>query len=207
MATTDGIAATTDAIRALLDGAAKESPTLSGVTVAIYQANDLQQELTAKTETTLSVFLHRISVSPHRRNVPIRTGPHGEHYRPPIPVDLYYLVIAWASDARTSQRLLGWAVRVLEDTPVLPSALLNDNGWDGTFAADETVELVWAPLNMQEEYDMWQIAQHNQQPSASYVARTVAIESRRILPEYGLVQTTEWDYDPEGPQVTVGGAP
>lgn len=207
MATTDAIAATTDAIRALLDGAAKESPAFSNVAISIYQSDDLQQALAAKTDATISVFLHRISVSPNRRNVPIRTGPHGERYRPPIPVDLYYLVIAWASDARTSQRLLGWAVRVLEDTPVLPSALLNDNGWDGTFYPDETVELTWAPLSMQEEYDMWQIAQQNQQPSASYVARTVAIESRRILPEYGLVQTTEWDYDPEGPQVSVGSSP
>lgn len=200
MASPDGIAATTDAIRALLDGAAKESTLFSGVNVAIYQSDDLQTALNSTTVPTVSVFLHRISVSPHRRNVPVRTGPHGERYRPAIPVDLYYLITAWAGDARMSQRLLGWAVRVLEDTPVLPSALLNDNGWDGTFYPDETVELSWAPLSMQEEYDMWQIAQTNQQPSASYVVRTVAIESRRIVPEYPLVQTTEWDYDPDGPQ-------
>jgi Pvc16 N-terminal domain len=199
MASTDAIAATTDAIRALLDGAAKESPTFSGITVSIYQSDDLQEALKADTTAMLSVLLHRISLSPNRRNVPVRTGPHGERYRPAIPVDLYYLVTAWAGEARTSQRLLGWAVRVLEDTPVLPSALLNDNGWDGTFYPDETVELTWAPLSMQEEYDMWQVAQNNQQPSASYVARTVAIESTRIVPEYALVQTTEWDYDPEGP--------
>src|SRR5438552_12298709 len=100
MASPDAIAATTDAIRALLDGAAKESPTFSGITVSIYQSDDLQRALRPTTTSTVSVLLHRISVSPHRRNVPVRTGPHGERYRPPIPVDLYYLVTAWAGDPR-----------------------------------------------------------------------------------------------------------
>ncbi len=31
----------------------------------------------------------------------------------------------------------------------------------------EKVELCWAPLTTAEEYDVWQIAQTNQQPSAS----------------------------------------
>jgi hypothetical protein len=90
--------------------------------------------------------------------------------------------------------LLGWAVRTIEDNLILPSALLNDNGWDGTFAIDESVELTWAPLTPQEEFDLWQIAQTNQQPSASYVARTVAIESRLTLDQYAAVQTTQFDH-------------
>jgi hypothetical protein len=199
MAGTDAIAATTDAIRTLLDGVAKDSATFSTVNVAIFQSDDLQTPLTAETSPSVSVLLHRVSVSPARRNAPVRIGPLGERYRPAIPLDLYYLVTAWAGDPRMSQRLLGWAVRALEDAPILPSALLNDNGWDGTFSPEETVELTWAPLTPQDEFDIWQVAQTNQQPSASYVARTVAIESRRTIPEYALVQSTEWDYDPEGP--------
>lgn len=199
MASPDGIAATTDAIRALLDGAAKDSGTFTTVPVKVYQSDDLQQPLTADTPATVSVLLHRVSVSPARRNVPLRTGPLGERFRPPIPLDLFYLVSAWAGDSRMQQRLLGWAVRMLEDTPILPSALLNQNGWAGTFAPNETVELTWAPLTPQEEFDIWQIAQTNQQPSASYVARTVAIESRQQLHEYELVQSTEFDYAPGVP--------
>lgn len=199
MAGTDAIAATTDAIRALLDGAAKDTAAFSNVTVSIFQSDNLQTQLSSETKATLSVLLHRISVSPARRNVPVRIGPLGERYRPAIPLDLYYLVTAWAGEARIAQRLLGWAVRILEDTPILPSALLNENGWAGTFSADETVELTWAPLTPSDEFDIWQVAQNNQQPSASYVARTVAIESLRTLPEYALVQTTEWDYTPQGP--------
>jgi hypothetical protein len=194
MATPDAIAATTDALRSLLDGAAKDSSAFSAITVSIYQSDDLQRMLTAETSATLSVLLHRISVSAARRNVPVRIGPNGERYRPPIPLDLHYLVSAWAGDPRMQQRLLGWAVRILEDSPVLPSALLNDNGWDGTFAPDETVELTWEPLTPNEEFDIWQVAQTNQQPSASYIARTVAIESQRAMPAFAPVQTFEIDY-------------
>jgi len=96
------------------------------------------------------------------------------------------------------QRLLGFAIRVLADTPILPSSLLNDAGFDGTFEPHETVELCWAPLTLG-EYDLWQIAQTNQQPSASYIVRTVAIESREQLTDNALVQTREFDLTPDGP--------
>lgn len=199
MATPDGITATTDAIRGLLDAAAKDTTAFAGITVSIFQSDDLQRPLSSDTTPTVSVMLHRISVNPGRRNVPVRIGPNGERYMPALPLDLYYLISAWASDPRLQQQLLGWAIRTIEDTVVLPSAVLNDNGWDETFAPEETVELVWAPLTMQEEYDIWQIAQTNQQPSASYLARTVAIESRRTIPQYAPVQTTEWDDSPNVP--------
>jgi hypothetical protein len=197
MATTNAIVAATDANRSLLQRAAKDTSDFTAVPVALYQSDELQQALAKETNPTLSVFLHRVSVSPARRNVPLRIGPHGERKRPPIPLDLYYLVTSWAGDPRMQQQLLAWAIRVLEDTPILPTGLLNDNGWAGTFAQGETVELTWAPLSLQEEFDIWQIAQTNQQPSASYVARTVAIESTLPLVEAPRVQGSDLGYRPD----------
>jgi hypothetical protein len=197
MATPDAIAATSDAIRQLLDRAAKDTTAFKDTQVTLYQSDELQTELTQDTKPTLSVFLHRVAVSPARRNVPLRIGPRGERFRPPIPLDLFYLVTAWAGNPLVQQRLLAWAVRIIEDTSTLPSALLNDNGWAGTFAADETVELAWAPLNLQEEFDIWQISRSNQQPSASYVARTVAIESERTIDGPPRAQTMELRYAPD----------
>jgi hypothetical protein len=193
MAGVDAIAATSEAIVSLLGGTAKDDPDYSTVNVQQYRSDDLQTLLSDQTAATISVYLHRVSVSPARHNIPFKTGVHGESYPPAIPLDLYYLVTAWAGTAISQQQLLGWAIRVLEDTPVLTSALLNQVV-DGGFAPAETVELVWAPLTMQEEWDLWQVAQTNQQPSASYVARTVAIESSRALPDYALVQSTGFDY-------------
>ena len=199
MASTDAIAATTDALVALLDRAARDTRAFATLTVNRGQSDDLQQALGDATPASLSVFLRRVSVSPARHNVPVRVGEHGERLLPPLPLDLYYLVIPFAGNASVQQRLLGWAVRVLADTPILPSALLNDNGWDGTFAPDETVELAWAPLGTSEEQDAWQLAQANQQPSASYVARTIAIESRLAFDEHPPVQTTDLRYRPAVP--------
>jgi hypothetical protein len=199
MASTDAIAATTDALVALLGRAARDTRAFATITVERGQSDDLQQPLAARTPASLSVFLRRVSVSPARHNVPQRIGEDGRRLLPPIPLDLYYLVIPFAGDARLQQRLLGWAVRVLADTPILPSALLNDNGWDGAFAPDETVELAWAPLTTSEEQDAWELAQSNQQPSASYVARTVAIESRQAFDEHALVQSTDLRYRPAVP--------
>jgi hypothetical protein len=200
MAGTDAIAAVTEAIRSLLQRAVDESPDFPTLTVSIYQSDDLQQQITNERPPTLSVLLHRVMVSPARRNVPLRIGPSGERFRPPIPLDLFYLVIPWAGEPLMQQRLLGFAVRALEDTPSLPSGLLNDAGFDGTFAADEAVELTWAPLTLADEYDIWQVAPTTQQPCASYVARTVAIESREPIPAAPLAQTRVFDYDPAGPQ-------
>src|SRR5687767_14229359 len=98
-----------------------------------------------------------------------------------------------------SQWILGWAIRTLEDSTVLPATLLNAHGTDRPFDGSDTVELVWAPLTLQEEIDVWQIAQANRRPSASYVARMVAIESLETIAEHREVQTLEARCDTEVP--------
>jgi len=193
MATSAAVGATSDAILTLLRRAAFDDPDWRTVSVLHYRSSDLQKALSPDTPLTLSIFLYRVALSAGLRNVPT-------HYlndkprRPAIPVDLFYLVTAWASDATMQQKLLGWAIRTIEDTSTLPSNLLNEGAWAGVFAPSETVELVWHVLTMQEEYDLWQIAQTNQQPSASYVARTVALESTLTMPTGPAVQTREFDF-------------
>ena len=194
MASSAAIAATSDAIRTLLERAARDSPDFKTVSVRHYQSSDLQRALAPDTPLTLSVFLYRVIVSDARRNVPVRYQ-DGEPLRPAIPVDLYYLLTAWAVNAPMQQKLLGWAIRTIEDVSTLPSTLLNEGGWTGVFGPAEAVELVWHPLTMQEEYDLWQIAQTNQQPSASYVARTVALESTLTTPAEPLAQARDVEYE------------
>lgn len=193
MATSSAIAATSEAIRTMLERAALDSVDFKNVSVRHYQSSDLQRALAPDTPLTLSVFLHRVVVSDGRRNVPVHYV-HGAPLRPAIPVDLFYLITAWAANAPMQQKLLGWAIRAIEDASTLPSTLLNEGGWAGVFGPAETVELVWHPLTMQEEYDLWQIAQTNQQPSASYVARTVALESVETTPLGPPVQVRDFEY-------------
>lgn len=194
MATTRAIGATSQAIAALLDRAASDddSPP-STQPVVVWGAGDLAA-VGAESPTLLAVHLHRVNVSTARRGFPPTINSDGQKVLPPIPVDLHYLIVAYATDATLQQYALGWAIRVLEDTPVLPPSLLNDRQPTPVFGLDEAVEVVWEPLTEQEEHDIWQAATAKRQPSATYVARTVRIESSVALIEAGDVQTREFDY-------------
>jgi len=69
-------------------------------------------------------------VGPGRRRLGARRrDPVGRRYRPSTPLDLWYLLTAWSSEAEEQQRLLGWAIRTLEETPILPAGFLNRRSW------------------------------------------------------------------------------
>jgi len=193
MARYHAIAATSNAVRLLLENAAATSE-WSGGSFELYQAGELQKPLEG-TKPKVSVYLYRVLLSTVRRDRGHRVGPDGLRYRPSIPLDLHYLVTAWSSDAKTAHQLLGWSIRVLEDTPVIPVGLLNayQAGLE-VFGPDETVELVWEPLSLTDLYDIWQVSSQNQAPSASYIARMVQIDSEVALDEGGLVHVRQFDY-------------
>jgi hypothetical protein len=152
-----------------------------------YQATNLQSPMSEG----VSLYLYRVTVSANR-NLPARTGRDGRRYGPPLPLDLHYLVIPWAGDAIKQQRLLGFAARVLENTPILPAGVLNQHGPEpDVFRPDETVELVYELVSMQDLSEVWKVAQTKEQPAATYVARMVEIESERPVEDIGFVQTRE----------------
>lgn len=186
MAGYPAIAATSEAILGLLRNAAVGGE-FSGISFEHYQATNLQSPMSEG----ISLYLYRVTVSANR-NLPGEIGRDGRRYGPPVPLDLHYLVIPWAGDAVKQQRLLGFAVRILEDTPILPAGVLNQHGPEpDVFRPEETVELVYELVSTQDVSEVWQVAQSKEQPAATYVARMVEIESLRPLEVPGLVQTRE----------------
>jgi hypothetical protein len=192
------IAATSTAIRALLDNAAPMSE-WPAASFDLYQADDMQAPFDG-TQPHVSIYLYRVLLSSVRRDRGPRIGPDGVRYRASIPLDLHYLVTAWGTDARTSQQLLGWVIRVLDDTPIIPTGLLNayQAGVD-VFAPDETVELLWQPLTITDLNDIWQVSAQNQSPSACYVARMVLLDSDLAIGDGEPVSMRQFDYA-KGPQ-------
>jgi hypothetical protein len=143
----------------------------------------------------ISLFLYRLGVNAARRNLLSHVRMDGLRYRPPLPLDLYYLMTAWAKSAAKQQRLLGWAMRVLEDTPLLPSGLLNDVGPEPEiFQPNETAEIIYEPLSLQDMYNIWSVLKASPQISASYVVRAVSIDSTVLITEAAPVQTRALDY-------------
>jgi hypothetical protein len=189
MASYPAIAATSQAIIGLLEGAAPGTE-FAGTTFAHYGADDLNDPMSEG----VSLWLYGVAVNTTRRSLPPRVDPDGTRYRPSLPLDLHYLLVAWGQPLR-QQRLLGWTARTIQDTPILPAGLLNHFGPDrDVFGPDEAVELVWESLSHQELYDIWEVAKTHAQPAISYVARMIEIDSTIPLDEFPLVQTRELDY-------------
>lgn len=188
MANYRAIAAASQAILGLLSSAAPR-PEMSTASFSLYQARDFQNPM----EEGISLFLYHIGAGSGNRNSAARPGPDGKRYRPSLPLDLHYLLTPWAKTAQKQQVLLGWAIRVLEDTPILPSALLNHYASAvDTFHDGETVEIVFSPASIQEVTNVWEMAPANRQPSVTYVARMLTLDSDLALSEGPLVQTREF---------------
>lgn len=194
MANFRAIAATGLAIRGLLEGACPraEFPTAE---FELYRASNFD----APMATGISLYLYRVLVNSSRRNLPPSVGTDGKRYRPPLPVDLFYMLTAWGPSAEVQQRLLGWAMRELENTPILPSSLLNHYSKEANiFRPPETVELICEVISIQDMNALWEgfkVGKTNQQLSQTYVARMVLIESEVEMPENPPAKTREFDYE------------
>jgi hypothetical protein len=185
MATANAIPAVGQAILGLI-AAGVPRDEFASAQFQLYQAKDFQSPM----EEGISLYLYRITAAGEIRNYPPQIAPDGRRYRQPLPINLHYLLSSWARDAVKQQRLLGWAMRILEDTPVMPATVLNQAGPEtDTFRPNETVDLV---LEMISVYDMgaiWDVAKPNTQPSVCYVARMVGVESPLEVIEAAPAQT------------------
>ena len=189
MATFQAIAATGQAILGLLADACPK-PEFAAAQFELYQVNNFKSPM----EEGISLFLYRIAVSGARRNLPPTIGPDGKRYRPPIPLDLHYMVTAWAKTAVKQQRLLGWTIRMLEDVPIFPAGMLNHYGPEtDIFKPNETVELILDQLTLQDLNNLWSTTKVDPPLSVNYVARMIGIESLLELTDTTPVQTRVFD--------------
>lgn len=141
----------------------------------VYAAADFESPMAAG----VSVYLYRARPNGAWRIPPGRLDADGRRQRHQIPVDLSYLLSVWGRDASIQHRLLGWLMRTMEDTPVLPHGLL-DTVAPGTFHPDEAVEVVLNnDLSNEDLFRLWETATTERfRLSVPYIARTVLIESR-----------------------------
>jgi len=156
----------------------------------LIQSGDLDSGPRPVTEG-VTLYLYRVAFSTARRTLPPRTDRLGRRFRPPVPVDLSYLVTAWSADAQQEQRLLGWAVRTLSDSPVIPAGYLNRfvAGGEDVFGDAETVELIGDQISLQDLDNVWDVARQREQPSVAYAVRQLALDSEVPLNEFPPAQT------------------
>jgi hypothetical protein len=192
MATRLAILATAKAIHRLLADASPKSD-FPNAQFKIVQAEDiaganLQFE-------GISIYLYHITANLSQRNNPARVSPTGKRNRPSLPLDLHFMLTPWSSSPDNQLYLLGWAMSVLNDSPVIPAGYLNhDFPGKMVFRPDETVELIFNPIPVQELAHLWQnLHQVKIMPSITYILRGVQIESGEAIDEGILDETRMMD--------------
>ena len=181
------------AVAALLDEARSESefPKADFSLIGTAAINGTETEHDDIPTTGVSVFPYSVTYNAQRRPASPRVAANGERFRPSILLDLHFLLSAWSSSVFQQMRLLGWAARTLEDTPILSAGFLNrwDSSGEAVFDATESVEIAAEPLAMQDLVAIWEVNKPRMQPSLGYVARMIAIDSDVLLPDVGLVRS------------------
>lgn len=185
MASTRAIAAVSDAIVQLLESRfSPEDFNMSSLEFRVYLASDFANPMDAG----VSVFLYRVYVNHTNRSPAGRVDSLGQPRLTLLPLDLYFLMTAWAKDASLQHTIAGWMMRVLEDTPILSSGLLNHRGIE-IFRPDESVQLSVAELETETLFRIWEVIVNNAfQISIPYVVRNVKIESDQTRADGGPVQ-------------------
>ena len=80
----------------------------------------------ANEQPQVNLFMYYVSLNPALRNLdlPSRNGSGAEISNPPLALNLHYLVTAYGSKQFAAEILLAWAMKVLHDNPVVPSATI-----------------------------------------------------------------------------------
>jgi hypothetical protein len=148
--------------------------------------------------TQLNLFLHRLTPNPGWRNNDLPSRDSSGRNRlanPPLALDLHYLLTAYSADELGAEILLGYAMQLLHENPVLdrraittalspspavgtalPAALqaLADCGLADQL---EQVKLVPEFLSTEEMSKLWSAMQSHYRPSTAYLATVVLIDS------------------------------
>ncbi|MDH3249962.1 MAG: DUF4255 domain-containing protein [Acidimicrobiia bacterium] len=186
MATHRAIEAASDAVIELLRDNYPAEVTDPQLQFKVFTRSDFEIGLTAG----VSLFVYRVYVDGSERAPDGRVGEDGRKQRPQLPVQLHFLLTAWAPTASLQHLLIGWMMRTLEDYPVLPAGLLNRryDESDPVFWPDETVELSTAPMDTEDLFGLFDQLGDEYRLSVPYQARGIRIESARVIEEYEPVQ-------------------
>lgn len=168
----------------------------------VYVSDDFE----APMDQGVSLFLYRVYHNGAVRSPQGRLLPNGRRERARLPVDLHFMVTAWAPRASLQHEIAGWMMRVLEDHPILTSGLLNSYRAN-VFQPEETVTISPTDLTVEEVFRIWEVMlDHAYQLSVPYVARTLELDSMRSDALLPAVQDRAFDMLTRGEATAGGGA-
>jgi hypothetical protein len=147
----------------------------------------------------LNIFLHQATPNAAMRNLalPSRDRNGQRLSNPPLALDLHYLVTAYGISDLQAEVLLGYAMQLLHETPMLSrdairTALNPTNApisgsllpavYEALRASDlaeqyEQIKITPAPMNTEEMSKLWSAIQAHYRPTAAYQVSVALIEA------------------------------
>jgi hypothetical protein len=149
----------------------------------------------------LNLFLYHVTPNASLRNIDLPAYNNGGERmtNPPLALDLHYLLTAFGSDNFHAEILLGYAMQVLHETPILTRqairTVLGKNSGQSTIPSDlqetlalsdladqvEQIRISQQSLNIDETSKLWTALTAHYRLSAFYSATAVLIESKRPI--------------------------
>jgi hypothetical protein len=166
--------ASTDAVRDMAETLAfilrAGIPALDPTKITVASPDEFEG-LRDPAKPNITIFLYRIAVNPAMRNAPRRLRPDGTLQPAPLPLELSFLITAWAKDTRDELRIVGRIIQVLDDHRELGAADLVGASWE----TDDTVQLLLDSLPLEDHYRIWDATKVAYRLSLTYLARIVGI--------------------------------
>jgi hypothetical protein len=140
----------------------------------------------------LNIFMYYASFNAALRNLGLpSSNPQGlQVSNPPLALNLHYLVSAYGGNQFDPEILLGWAMQVFHETPVVPRQVIQDalNGLGSSSAEAqliststlanqiEHIKITPETLTTEEIYRLWAAFQTHYRPTTSYRVSVVVIQ-------------------------------
>ena len=188
MADFTGIAATGSSIVRFLELCFRERQPIAGrnTNVLLTRTEDLNRENSPLVVLpALTLFMYRIDFNKTMRAAWSAVG-HGDGDSH-LPVDLHFLLIAWADNADHEYRILGRAMQCLESVPILSGPLLDPlTNW----SEGDAVQVCLEDLSTEDVMRTFDSLPVDYKLSIPYVARIIVIDGREAHPDLPVTKTT-----------------
>jgi hypothetical protein len=171
------IAAVTATLQTLIFNTVKD--VMAGSTVEVSNKPPSKVRQGQNTPNQLNWFLYQVEHSATWQNDPMPPDPAS---RPPLGLTLYYLLSAYGEndDDVKAHTLLGYAMSLLHDTPVLGPQLIRDTlEGNDLYQQLERIRITRQPVGTEEMSKLWSTFQADYRVSVAYQVSVVLIESRR----------------------------
>jgi len=179
MADFAAIAATGNSVARLLNLAFSEEEPVDGkkTHAVVVRTDDFKDPVGSIVFPAATLFFYRIDFNKTMRATWSAIG--SQDGMAHLPVDLHFLITAWAENAQDELRIVGKVMQTLETTPVLSGAYLDTSS---NWAINESIQLMIGEISTEEVMRTFDSLPTDYRLSVPYLARVVRIDSRQARP-------------------------